>query len=78
MGKKIDSYSIDYSANWVSNTTTNTKYDQTNGKDHPDYGIPLNYIPENEKIVITSNAVFIKPLKLVVLTEDVYNKLKEK
>lgn len=72
----MSSYSIDYSANWVSNTTTNGNYDQTNGEDHPDYGIPLNYIPENEKIVITSDAVFIKPLKLVVLTEDVYDKLK--
>ena len=71
------SYSIDYSANWISNTTTNSKYDQTDGKSHPDYGIPL-YIPENEKIVITSEAVFIKPLKLVVITEDVYNRLKEK
>ncbi len=74
----MNSYSIDYSANWISNTTTNGKCDQTDGKDHPDYGIPLNYIPESEKIVITSDAVFIKPLKLVVLTEDVYNKLKEK
>ena len=91
MGKKIDSYSIDYSANWISNTTTNGKYDQTDGKDHPDYGIPLhipqdepdfgipfNYIPENEKIVITSDAVFIKSLNLVIMTEDNYNKLKEK
>lgn len=59
-------------------TTTNAKCDQTDGKDHPDYGIPVNYIPQNEGIVITSDAVFIKPLKLVVLTEDVYNKLKEK
>ena len=50
---------------------------QTNGKDHSDYGFPF-HIPEVEPIVITSDAVFIKPLKLVVLTEDVYNKLKEK
>lgn len=77
MGKKIDSYSIDYSANWIFNTTSNGKYDQTDGKDHPDYGIPL-HIPQNESIVITPDAVFIKPLKLVVMTEDVYNKLKEK
>jgi len=54
-----------------------TKYDQTDAKDYSDYGIPL-HIPQNEPIVITSDAVFIKPLKLVVLTEDVYNKLKEK
>ena len=43
-----------------------------------DYGVPLNYIPQNEGIVITPDAVFIKPLKLVVITEDVYNKLKGK
>ena len=77
------SYSIDFSANKIVNTisngtTNNAKWDQTDGKDHPDYGIPLNYIPQNEGIVITSDAVFIKPLKLVVLTEDVYNKLREK
>lgn len=82
-GKKMSSYLIDYSANGIVNTitagtTTNAKWDQTDGKDHPDYGIPLHYIPENESIVITSDAVFIKPLKLVVLTEDVYNRLKEK
>lgn len=92
----MSKYSIDYSANQIVNTisnatATNAKWDQTDGIDHPDYGIPLyipqdepdyglplNYIPENEKIVITSDAVFIKPLKLVVMTEDVYNKLKEK
>ena len=73
----MDKYSIDYSANHIVNTTTNAKWDQTDGKNHPDYGIPL-HIPENEPIVITSDAVFIKPLKLVVLTEDVYNKLKGK
>ncbi len=71
------SYSVDYSANHIVNTTTNAKCDQTDGKDHPDYGIPL-HIPQIEPIVITSDAVFIKPLKLVVMTEDVYNKLKEK
>lgn len=74
----MNSYSIDYSANHIVNTTTNAKFDQTDSKDYPDYGIPFNYIPENEKIIITSDAVFIKPLKLVVLTENVYNKLKEK
>ncbi len=74
----MSNYSIDYSANHIVGTTTNnTKYDQTDGKDHPDYGIPL-HIPQNEPIVITSDAVFIKSLKLVVMTEDVYNKLKEK
>lgn len=88
----MNSYSIDYSANQIVNTissgtTTNARCTQTDGKDHPDYGIPydeqylygnsINYI-QNEGIVITSDAVFIKPLKLVVLTEDVYNKLKEK
>lgn len=46
-----------------------------NGIDHSDCGIPL-HIPQNDSIVITSEAVFIKPLKLVVITEDVYNKLK--
>ena len=91
----MNSYSIDYSANHIVNTitgatTTNVKFDQTDGKDHPDYSVPLHYveghsdtgatfnIPQNEPLVITSDAVFIKPLKLVVLTEDVYNKLKEK
>lgn len=89
--KEMSSYSIDYSANGIVNTTTNAKWDQTDGKDHPDYGIPpyispddkdhLGYgiplhISQNEPIVITSEAVFIKPLKLVVITEDVYNKLK--
>ena len=78
----MSSYSIDYSANKIVNTissgtTNNAKWDQTDGKDHPDYGIPF-HIPQNEGIVITSDAVFIKPLKLVVLTEDVYNKLMEK
>lgn len=48
-----------------------------NYEDYPDFGIPL-HIPQIEPIVITSDAVFIKPLKLVVMTEDVYNKLKEK
>lgn len=81
-GKKMSSYSIDYSANHIVNTitsatTTDAKWIQTDGKDHPDYGFPF-YIPQNEPIVITQEAVFIKPLKLVVLTEDVYNKLKEK
>lgn len=83
----MSSYSIDYSAGIV-NTITNAKCDQTDGKDHPDYSVPLHYIegqyddgisfhiPEIEPIIITSDAVFIKPLKLVVLTEDVYNKLK--
>ena len=82
-------YSIDYSANHIVNTTTNSKCTQTDGKDHPDYSVPLYYveghhdegisfhIPQEEPIVITQEAVFIKPLKLVVLTEDVYNKLKE-
>lgn len=81
----MSNYSIDYSANHIVGTTTNTKYDQTDGKDHPDYDIPLSgmpgvplHIPQNEPIVITSDAVFIKSLKLVVMTEDVYNKLKEK
>ena len=73
----MSNYSIDYSANHIVNTTTNANYDQTDGKDHPNYGIPL-HMPPNEGIVITPDAVFIKPLKLVVLTEDVYNKLKEK
>ena len=80
MGKKIDSYSIDYSANYLFNTTTNAKCDQTwyqtDGKDHPDYGIPL-HIPQNEPILITPDAVFIKSLNLVMMTEDNYNKLKE-
>lgn len=93
------SYSIDFSANKIvntisnANTTTNAKWTQTDGKDHPDYSVPL-YIPQdgkdhpeygipvnftqNEPIVITQDAVFIKPLKLVVLTEDIYNKLKGK
>ena len=86
----MNKYSIDYSANCIVNTTTNAKCDQTDGKDHPDYSVPLHYvedhsdvgatfnIPEVEPIVITQDAVFIKPLKLVVLTEDVYNRLKEK
>ena len=81
----MSKYSIDYSANSIVGTTTNAKCDQTDGKDHPDYGIPSHtdygiplHIPQIEPIVITSDAVFIKPLKLVVLTEDVYNKLKEK
>lgn len=78
----MNSYSIDYSANHIVNTissaSTNVTTTYTDGKDHPDYGIPFNYIPQNEPIVITPEAVFIKPLKLVVLTEDVYNKLKEK
>lgn len=75
----MNSYSIDYSANYIVNATTNNaKCTQTDGKSHPDYGIPLNIIPSNEPIVITSDVVFIKPLKLVVLTEDVYNKLKGK
>ena len=75
----MSKYSIDYSANYLMSATTNgnPKWDQTDGKPHPDYGIPL-HIPQNEQIVITQDAVFIKPLKLVVLTEDVYNKLKEK
>ena len=73
--KEMSSYSIDYSANGIVNTTTNAKWDQTDGKDYPNWGIPL-HIPQNESIVITSEAVFIKPLKLVVITEDVYNKLK--
>lgn len=77
MSKKFNGYSIDYSANWIFNTTSNAKCDQTDGKNHPDYGIPF-HIPENEPIVITSDAVLIKPLKLVVLTEGVYNKLKGK
>lgn len=73
-------YSVDYSANQIVNTittatTTNAKCDRTDGKYHPDYGIPL-HIPENEPIVITSDAVFIKPLNLVIMTEDNYNKLK--
>lgn len=80
--KYTDKYSIDYSANHIVNTVTGTgtKYvnTTTDGKDHPDYGFPFHCIPENEPIVITQDAVFIKPLKLVVLTEDVYNKLKEK
>lgn len=76
----MNSYSIDYSANKIVNTitsatTTNAKYGQTDGKDHPDYGIPFNYIPQNEPIVITQDAVFIKPLKLVVLTEKLYEEL---
>lgn len=75
----MSSYSVDYSANYIVNTTTNNaKCTQTDGKSHPDYGIPLNIIQQNESIVITPDAVFIKPLKLVVITEDVYNKLKEK
>lgn len=77
MGKKFNGYSIDYSANWIFNTTSNANYDQTDGKDHPDYGIPL-HIPQNEPILITSDAVFIKSLNLVIMTEDNYNKLKEK
>ena len=72
----MNSYSVDYSANGIVGTTTNAKWTQTDGKDHPDYGFPFHCIPENEPIVITQEAVFIKPLKLVVLTEDVYNKLK--
>lgn len=75
----MSSYSVDYSANYITNTTTNNaNCSQTDGKSHPDYGIALNYIPPNEIIVITPDAVFIKSLKLVVMTEDVYNKLKEK
>jgi hypothetical protein len=53
------------------------KYSIDYSDNQTDYGIPL-HIPQNEPIVITPDAVFIKPLKLVVLTEDVYNKLKEK
>lgn len=73
----MSKYSIDYSANHIVNTITNAKYDQTDGKNHSDYGIPLNYTP-NEGIVIATDAVFIKPLNLVIMTEDNYNKLKEK
>lgn len=75
MSATVEVIPIDYSANGIVNTTTNAKWNQTDGKDHPDWGIPL-HIPQNESIVITSEAVFIKPLKLVVITEDVYNKLK--
>ena len=73
----MSNYSIDYSADHIVNTITTAKWSQTDGKNHPDYGIPLNYIP-NEGIVITSDAVFIKPLNLVIMTEDNYNKLKGK
>ena len=67
-------YSIDYSANNIVGTTTNAKCTQTDVESHHDYGFPF-HTAENEPIVITSDAVFIKPLKLVVLTEDVYNKI---
>lgn len=73
----MNSYSVNYSSDYITNTTTNAKYSQTDVEGNSDYGIPL-HIPVNEPIVITSDAVFIKPLKLVVITEDVYNKLKEK
>ena len=59
----------------TAGTTGSATSTMTDGKDHPDYGIPLNYIPQNEGIIITSDAVFIKPLKLVVMTEDKYNEL---
>lgn len=67
----MSSYSVNYSSDYITNTTTNAKYDQTDAS----YDILL-HVPDNEPIVITSDAVFIKPLKLVVMTEDVYVKLK--
>lgn len=75
----MSGYSVNYSSDYITNTTTNNaNCHQSDGKNHPDYGIALNYIPQNESIVIIPDAVFIKPLKLVVMTEDVYNKLKGK
>ena len=66
---------VDGANTYISATTGTGNVTSTDGKDYPDYGIPLNYIPQNEGIVITLDAVFIKPLKLVVMTEDKYNEL---
>ena len=62
----MSKYSVDYSANHIVNTITS------------DIGIALGNGPTNPGIVIAPDAVFIKPLNLVIMTEDNYNKLKEK
>ena len=45
----------------------------------PDYGVPLSWPPNSldfgDKLTFTDDIVFIKPLKLVVMTEDKYNEL---
>lgn len=62
----MDKYSADYIVNTITSDSTSN------------IGDALGSSAPNLSIVVSPDAVFIKPLNLVIMTEDNYNKLKEK